>query len=65
MKISLIQYLKSAYRASRSNKKISQLGYSSNYFMQKSPLSEGYKQPSRMAKICQNIRNFFVNFFDN
>ena len=45
MKISPIQYLKSAYRATRSNKKISQLGYSSNYFMQKSPLSEGYKQP--------------------
>ena len=65
IKISPIRYLKSAYRARRPIRTIKEIGYSKNYFMQESPLSEGYQRPTRFKRICKKIEDFFVNYFDN
>ena len=46
-------------------RKIVEKGFYEGYFMEKSPLSKGYQAPTKTAKLCKNIRNFFAKLFNN
>ena len=46
-------------------RKILEKGFYEGYFMEKSPLSKGYQAPTKTAKLCKNIRNFFTKLFNN
>ena len=46
-------------------RKILEKGFYEGYFMEKSPLSKGYQAPTKIAKLCQNISNFFAKLFNN
>ena len=46
-------------------RKIVEKGFYEGYFMEKSPLSKGHQAPTKTAKLCKNIRNFFAKLFNN
>ena len=46
-------------------RKIVEKCFYEGYFMEKSPLSKGYQAPTKTAKLCKNIRNFFAKLFNN
>lgn len=46
-------------------RKILEKGFYEGYFMEKSPLSKEYQAPTKTAKLCKNIREFFTSFFSD